>query len=86
MNRHHKIVKTSSSLSTGKALLNHILFSPSQTGETVPLKWCSILCDKVIERKTCNNIENVIKVLADGPTLIFIGQSQHKLTTKNGTD
>jgi hypothetical protein len=38
MNRHHKIVKTSSGLSTGKALLNHIIFSPSQTGETVPLR------------------------------------------------
>ncbi len=37
MNRHHKIFKTSSRLSTGKALLNHIIFSPSQTGETVPL-------------------------------------------------
>jgi hypothetical protein len=37
MNRHHKIVKTSSGLSTGKALFKHIIFSPSQTGETVPL-------------------------------------------------
>ncbi len=37
MNRHHKIFKTSSGLSTGKAQLNHIIFSPSQTGETVPL-------------------------------------------------
>ncbi len=38
MNRHQKIVKTSSGLSTGKALLNHIIFSPSQSGETVPLR------------------------------------------------
>jgi hypothetical protein len=37
MNRHHKIVKTLSGLCTRKALLNHIIFSPSQTGETVPL-------------------------------------------------
>ncbi len=37
MNRHHKICKPSSGLSTDKALLNHIIFSPSQTGETVPL-------------------------------------------------
>jgi hypothetical protein len=37
MNRHPKIFKTSSGLSTGKALLNHIIFSPSQTVETVPL-------------------------------------------------
>ncbi len=38
MNRHNKIFKTSSSLSKGKALLNHIIFSPSQTSETVPLR------------------------------------------------
>jgi hypothetical protein len=37
MNRHYNIFKKPSSPSTGKALLNHILFSPSQTGETVPL-------------------------------------------------
>jgi hypothetical protein len=37
MSRHYKIFKTSSSPSTGKALLNHTIFSPSQTGETVPL-------------------------------------------------
>jgi hypothetical protein len=39
MKRHHKIFKTSSGLSTGKALLSHIIFSPSQTGETVPITW-----------------------------------------------
>ncbi len=37
MNRHHKIFKTSSDLSTLTALLNHIIFSPSQTDKTVPL-------------------------------------------------
>ncbi len=38
MNRHNKIFKTSNGLSKGKALLNHIIFSPSQTSETVPLR------------------------------------------------
>jgi hypothetical protein len=37
MNRRYEIFKTSSGPSTGKALLNHTNFSPSQTGETVPL-------------------------------------------------
>ncbi len=38
MNRLYEIFKTPSGLSIGKALLNHTIFSPSQTGETVPLK------------------------------------------------
>jgi hypothetical protein len=38
MNRLYEIVKTPSGPSTGKALLDHTIFSPSQTGETVPLK------------------------------------------------
>jgi hypothetical protein len=33
----YEIFKTPSGPSTGKALLNHTIFSPSQTGETVPL-------------------------------------------------
>ncbi len=37
MNRPYEIFKTPSGPSTGKALLNHAIFSPSQTGETVPL-------------------------------------------------
>jgi hypothetical protein len=37
MNRLYEIFKTPSGPSTGKALLNHTIFSPSQTGETVPL-------------------------------------------------
>jgi hypothetical protein len=36
MNRLYEIFKTPSSPSTGKAL-NQTIFSPSQTGETVPL-------------------------------------------------
>jgi hypothetical protein len=38
MNRLYEIFKTPSGQSAGKALLNHTIFSPSQTGETVPLK------------------------------------------------
>jgi hypothetical protein len=38
MNRHYETFKTSNGPSTGKALWNHTIFSPSQTGETVPLK------------------------------------------------
>jgi hypothetical protein len=37
MNRLYELFKTPSGPSTGKALLNHTIFSPSQTGETVPL-------------------------------------------------
>jgi hypothetical protein len=37
MDRLYEILKTPSGPSTGKALLNHTIFSPSQTGETVPL-------------------------------------------------
>jgi hypothetical protein len=37
MNRLYEIFKTPSGPSTVKALLNHTIFSPSQTGETVPL-------------------------------------------------
>ncbi len=37
MIKHYEIFKTPSGLSTGKALVNHTIFSPSQTGETVPL-------------------------------------------------
>jgi hypothetical protein len=37
MNRLNEIFKTPSGPSTGKALLNHTIFIPSQTGETVPL-------------------------------------------------
>jgi hypothetical protein len=37
MNRLYEIFKTPSGSSTGKALLNHTIFSPSQTGDTVPL-------------------------------------------------
>jgi hypothetical protein len=37
MNRLYEIFKTPSGPSTGKALLNHTIFSTSQTGETVPL-------------------------------------------------
>ncbi len=37
MNRRYEIFKTSSSPPTGKALLSHTIFCPSQTGETVPL-------------------------------------------------
>jgi hypothetical protein len=37
MNRPYEIFKTPSGQSTGKALLNHTIFSLSQTGETVPL-------------------------------------------------
>jgi hypothetical protein len=38
MNRLYEIFKTPSGPSIGKALLKHTIFSPSQTGETVPLK------------------------------------------------
>ncbi len=38
MNRLYEIFKTPSGPSIGKALLNHAIFSPSQTGETVPLR------------------------------------------------
>jgi hypothetical protein len=37
MNRLYEIFKTPSDPSIGKALLNHTIFSPSQTGETVPV-------------------------------------------------
>jgi hypothetical protein len=37
MNRLYENFKTPSGPSTGKALLNYTIFSPSQTGETVPL-------------------------------------------------
>jgi hypothetical protein len=37
MNRLYEIFKTPSGPSAVKALLNHTIFSPSQTGETVPL-------------------------------------------------
>jgi hypothetical protein len=37
MNRLYNIFKTPSGPSTGKALLNHTILSPSKTGETVPL-------------------------------------------------
>jgi hypothetical protein len=37
MNRLYEIFKTPSGPSTGKALLNHTIFSISQIGETVPL-------------------------------------------------
>jgi hypothetical protein len=37
MNRLYEIFKTPSGPPIGKALLNHTIFSPSQTGETVPL-------------------------------------------------
>jgi hypothetical protein len=49
MNRLYEIFKTPSGPSTGKALLNHTIFSPSQTGETVPLNQC--LC--LNKGKTC---------------------------------
>jgi hypothetical protein len=38
MNRLYEIFKKPSGPSTRKALLNHTIFSPSQTGETVPLR------------------------------------------------
>jgi hypothetical protein len=38
MNRLNEIFKTPSGPSTGKALLSHTIFTPSQTGETLPLK------------------------------------------------
>jgi hypothetical protein len=38
MNRLYEIFKTPSGPSTGKAQLNYIIFSPSQTGEAVPLR------------------------------------------------
>jgi hypothetical protein len=37
MNRLYEIFKTPRGPSIVKALLNHTIFSPSQTGETVPL-------------------------------------------------
>jgi hypothetical protein len=37
MFKHYEIFKQSSGPSSGKALLNHTIFSPSQTDETVPL-------------------------------------------------
>jgi hypothetical protein len=37
MTRLYEIFKTPSGPSTEKALLNHTIFSPSQTGEPVPL-------------------------------------------------
>jgi hypothetical protein len=39
MNRHYEFFKTWSSPSTEKTLLNHTIYTPSQTGETVPLNW-----------------------------------------------
>jgi hypothetical protein len=51
MNRHHNIFKTSSGLSTRKALLNHIILSPSQTGETVPLMYP--LCTRILRGNRC---------------------------------
>ncbi len=38
-----KIFKTPSGPPTGKALLNHAIFSPSQPGETVPLNSTELL-------------------------------------------
>jgi hypothetical protein len=53
MNRLYENFKTPSDPSTGKALLNHTIFSPSQTGDTVPLKknpacWCQPLSVKML--------------------------------------
>jgi hypothetical protein len=48
MNRSYKILKTSSGPSTGNALFNHTTFSPSQTGETVPLMSASFLSENMI--------------------------------------
>jgi hypothetical protein len=42
MNRLYEIFKTPSGPSIGKALLNHTIFSPSQTGETVPLMYTNV--------------------------------------------
>jgi hypothetical protein len=38
MNKRYEIYKTSIGSSTGNALLNHIIFSSSQTGEPAPLR------------------------------------------------
>jgi hypothetical protein len=43
MNRLYELFKKPSGPSTGKALLNHIIFSPSQTGETAPLTYVNKL-------------------------------------------
>jgi hypothetical protein len=45
MKRLYEIFKTPSGPSTGKALLNHTIFSPYQIGETVPL---GVSCHPVI--------------------------------------
>jgi hypothetical protein len=42
MNRPYEIFKTPNGLSTGKALLNYAILSPSQSGETVPLNRAKI--------------------------------------------
>ncbi len=42
--------KTPSGPSTGKPLLNHTIFSPSQTGETVPLTEEKISKDSYLPR------------------------------------
>jgi hypothetical protein len=56
MNRLYEIFKTPSGPSTVKALLNHTIFSPFQTGETVPL---SLL----ISYLTCMHFEVFIEVI-----------------------
>jgi hypothetical protein len=43
MKRRYEIFKTSSGPSTGKAPLNHTIFSPSQIGETAPLSMHVVL-------------------------------------------
>jgi hypothetical protein len=61
MNRRYKIFKRSSGPSTGKALLNHTIFSPSQTGETVPLSkisWVRQL-NKKDKKKTPTNFKKI---------------------------
>jgi hypothetical protein len=63
MNRLYEIFKTPSGPSTGKAQLNHTIFSPSQTGETVPLKFIKYSVDAIDDVSHLNVLENDIPFL-----------------------
>jgi hypothetical protein len=62
MNRLYEIFKTPSSPSKGRALLNHTIFSPSQTGETVPLN--NRVLTAVFVPLLCEHISSFFQILA----------------------
>jgi hypothetical protein len=65
MNRHYEIFKTLSGPSTGKSLLNHTIFSASQTGETVPFNFPQQNCIQ-LETLNCSSLYT----LRSGLTLV----------------